>query len=341
MPYTQYGKLPRGYPLIHGHAAAVLDTAWNPFNDNILATGSDDTYIKIWNIPDGGLTESLKEPLQVLSGHSKPVSLLQWNPVASNVLASVGKEPSVRIWDVEKGAANVVLTGFEGLIQDISWNYNGTLLATSDKSKVARIYDARTGEIVHEWKPHTGGKPSKVVFLGDSSRVVTVGFTAQAKREFKIWDLSVDKEKPLTTHELDQSAGAMIPFYDDDTKILYITGKVRPLNVQFLHKYLCSFLSTLPLHFIYSSPLHRLFTKLLSLLQGDGHIRYFELVDEAPYYFFLQEHRTNISAKGADFLPKRACNAMKCEVRIVLLHLFTTASVLTFPCPLLCRLLVC
>lgn len=226
IPYTNYGKVPRGYPLIHGHAAAVLDTAWNPFNDNILATGSDDTYIKIWSIPDGGLTESLKEPLQVLSGHSKPVSLLQWNPVASNVLASVGKEPSVRIWDVEKGTANVVLTGFEGLVQDISWNHNGTLLSTSDKSKVARIYDARTGEVVHEWRPHSGGKPSKVVFLGESNRILTVGFTAQAKREFKIWDLSVDTEKPLTTHELDQSAGALLPYYDDDTKILYITGKV-------------------------------------------------------------------------------------------------------------------
>lgn len=35
--------------------------AWSPFNDNILATGSDDTTVKLWTIPDGGLTEPLKE----------------------------------------------------------------------------------------------------------------------------------------------------------------------------------------------------------------------------------------------------------------------------------------
>lgn len=47
LPYSAVGKLPRGYPLINGHSAAVLDTAWNPFNDNILATGSDDATVRV------------------------------------------------------------------------------------------------------------------------------------------------------------------------------------------------------------------------------------------------------------------------------------------------------
>ena len=68
IPYSLVGKLPRGYPTINGHSAAVYDTAWNPFNENMLATGSDDTTIKLWHIPDGGLTESLKDPLTTLSG---------------------------------------------------------------------------------------------------------------------------------------------------------------------------------------------------------------------------------------------------------------------------------
>ena len=32
-------------------------------------------------------------------------------------------------------------------------------------------------------------------------------------------------------------------------------------------------------------------------MQGDGNIRYFELVDEEPYVYFLTEHRTNVSTK--------------------------------------------
>lgn len=46
LPYSAVGKLPRGAPLINGHSGAVFDTAWNPFNDNMLATGSDDASVR-------------------------------------------------------------------------------------------------------------------------------------------------------------------------------------------------------------------------------------------------------------------------------------------------------
>ena len=181
--------------------------------------------IKLWTIPDGGLTESMKEPTATLTGHTKPVTLLQWNPVADGVLASVGKEPSVRVWDTAKGLATVTLSGFEGLVQDFAWNASGSQLVTSDKNKSAKIFDVRSGSVVTEWKPHAGGKPFKVLFCGDTDMMVTAGFTAQAKREFKLWSIKAGFEAPLTTVDLDQSSGALMPFYDEDTRMLYLTGK--------------------------------------------------------------------------------------------------------------------
>lgn len=58
--------------MINGHQGAVLDTAWNPFNEHQLATGSDDATVKIWDIPAEGLTDHIKESVQTLTGHSKP-----------------------------------------------------------------------------------------------------------------------------------------------------------------------------------------------------------------------------------------------------------------------------
>jgi len=271
LPYSATGKLPRGYPLVNGHSAPVYDMAWCPFNDNLLATGSDDATCKIWSIPDGGLTETIKEPVQTLAGHGKPVSLLSWHPTASNVIATVGKEPTVKIWDVEKASANITISGFEGLVQDFAFNSNGSLLATSDKGKSAKIHDPRSQTVVSEWKPHGGGKPFRLVWLGSSGNIATVGFTAQSKREVRVWDPR-DLSKSLGVQELDQAAGVIMPFYDEDTRMLYLTGK------------------------------------------GDGNIRYFEIVDSDPFIYFLAEHRTNVSTKGADMLPKRGLNAMRCEV---------------------------
>jgi coronin-1B/1C/6 len=87
----------------------------------------------------------------------------------------------------------------------------------------------------------------------------------------KLWDAK-NLAAPLTTIEIDQAAGVMMPFYDEDVKMLYLTGK------------------------------------------GDGNVRYYELTDEAPFLFALAEHRTNVSTKGADFLPKRALAPLRCEV---------------------------
>lgn len=227
LPYSAVGKLPTGAPTINGHSAAVYDTAWNPFNDNMLATASDDTTVKIWSIPDGGLKEPMRDPLVTLNGHGKPVSLLQWHPTANNVLASAAKEPSVKIWDVEKGAAKLTLEGFGGLVQDMAWSVDGSRLITSTKDKLAKVWDPRAGAVVTEWMPHEGGKAFKTLFLGESGRILTVGFTKQSKREFKVWDVAKSTAKPMATFELDQASGVMVPFYDDDTKMLYLTGKVR------------------------------------------------------------------------------------------------------------------
>jgi coronin-1B/1C/6 len=55
-------------------------------------------------------------------------------------------------------------------------------------------------------------------------KIVTVGFNKQSQRQFKIWDpRNVSSE--LKKVDIDQAAGAIMPFYDPDTCILYLAGK--------------------------------------------------------------------------------------------------------------------
>lgn len=39
------GKLPDHLPLFNGHAGAVLDTDFHPFNDHIIASASEDCKV--------------------------------------------------------------------------------------------------------------------------------------------------------------------------------------------------------------------------------------------------------------------------------------------------------
>ena len=77
IPLEEKGKLPEQLPLFRGHTAAVLDTDWSPFNDDIIASGSDDGKVFLWEVPDGfTLFTDAEEPADVnpvgkLSGHSR------------------------------------------------------------------------------------------------------------------------------------------------------------------------------------------------------------------------------------------------------------------------------
>ncbi|KAI9249892.1 hypothetical protein BY458DRAFT_483050 [Sporodiniella umbellata] len=225
IPVSQVGKLPENYPLYRGHKAAVLDTDFNPFNDYVIASGSEDTKIMIWSIPEE-YSEDLLEvsPLLTLSGHERKVGQVLFHPTADNVLASASTDLTIKLWDVEKGIERQTITGHTDIIQDMSWNYNGSLLATTCRDKRLRIFDVRANSVVQEGPGHQGIKGSRVVWLGNLDRIATTGFSKMSDRQLNVWNTN-DLSKPLKSEFLDTSSGVNMPFYDTDTKMLFVAGK--------------------------------------------------------------------------------------------------------------------
>jgi len=48
--------------------------------------------------------------------------------------------------------------------------------------------------------------------------------------------------------------------------------------------------------------------------KGDGNIRYYEVVDEAPYVHYLTEFKSNTPQRGLCMVPKRCMNVNDCEI---------------------------
>lgn len=147
IPLSTTGKLGDVF-LFNGHSGPVLDVAFSPFDDSILATASEDTTVKIWQIPDGGLTQNVDTPAQVLRGHGRKCGSVNFNPVANNVLATSSIDFKVKIWDIEKGSELFNVDGHAGIIQSVDWNYNGSLITTFCKDKKLRVIDPRSSSIV-------------------------------------------------------------------------------------------------------------------------------------------------------------------------------------------------
>ena len=123
---------------VTGHAGPVLDVKWAPHNDNLVASASEDCRVRVWFVPDGGLTQDLTESLvssrdgllvcvtavvQVtLTGHRRRVGLLEWHPTAENVLASAGYDHLLIVWDAGRGVPLNIIECHTDTIFSMSFN---------------------------------------------------------------------------------------------------------------------------------------------------------------------------------------------------------------------------
>lgn len=117
-----------------------------------------------------------------------------------------------------------IITCHQDVIYSMSFNRDGSLLATTCKDKKLRIIEPRSGQVVREGTCHVGSKSSKVVYLAGTGRLFTTGFSRQSDRQYAVWSQD-DLSNPLRIEMIDSSSGILIPFYDPDTRMVYLAGK--------------------------------------------------------------------------------------------------------------------
>lgn len=218
------GRKPKNMPLIHAHTDTINDLAFSPFHDHLLATGSQDSAVKIWSIPEDGLKESLTNPEATFSHKQRKVENVGFHPNADCLLYSTAAT-SITLWDLLEQKEIFTNNDHEDIIQSLSFKGDGSVFATNSKDKMVRIFDPRSNvPISHCENSHQNIKDSRVVWLGDQTRVLTTGFDSNRLRQVIIRDIR-NFSTPEKTLELEQSTGILIPLYDPDTNMLFLAGK--------------------------------------------------------------------------------------------------------------------
>ncbi|OMJ18461.1 Coronin-like protein crn1 [Smittium culicis] len=236
VPLSQSGRLDVRHPLFTGHSGQVLDTDFSPFNNDIIASGAEDGNVMVWKINEADLAvdrddsdENIEplcfnQPLLTLRGHEKKVGFVKFHKSAENVLASAGADQTVRLWDVEYGTEKSSVSDFNDTILSFDFNYDGSLIACPSRDKTLRIIDPREGKIVNSGNSHLGIKGSRVVWLGNTGKLITTGFNRMSHREVCVWD-PANLSSPTITLDIDTSSGVLMPFYDEGSNMLYLAGK--------------------------------------------------------------------------------------------------------------------
>lgn len=219
---NETGRLNHDAPKVNVHKAKVLDFAFSPFMDNMIATGSEDGYAKISIVPED-FTSDVNDAAATLEGHQKKLCLVQFHPTASNILASCSFDNTFKIWDIEKQAEAFNLE-FPDLIQSFQFREDGGLIAAACKDKMVKLFDPRTSKVAADVAGFQGSKASQIVWLDNHGKIATIGFSKTSMRQYSLWDPK-NMNEPISTTDLDQSAGTLIAHYDRDCSILYLGGK--------------------------------------------------------------------------------------------------------------------
>jgi len=83
----------------NAHSDAINSVSWHPSVDYLLATGSADKTIAIWDL------RNLSIKLHSCENHRDVVSQVEWHPKKKAMLASSGYDRRVCFWDLNKCGA--------------------------------------------------------------------------------------------------------------------------------------------------------------------------------------------------------------------------------------------
>ena len=165
--------------IFKGHANGVMCLQ---FDDNILATGSYDSTIKIWDIETG-------EELRTLEGHTSGIRCLQFD---DSKLISGSLDHTVRIWNWRTGDLLKTYTGHTNGI--IGLHFDGTLLASASSDTAIKIWNFGADKSTYFLRGHTDWV--NAVRVDSASRTV---FSASDDCTAKLWDL--DSRSCIKTFE--------------------------------------------------------------------------------------------------------------------------------------------
>jgi hypothetical protein len=213
-------------PQLRGHTGPVVDVKFSPFRSNLLATASDDSTVRLWEIPQGGLTEHITAELQRYTGHARKVGLLSYNPTVAEVIASAGFDNTVQVWNICNGE-NYCKFSVGDVPLSLDWNHNGSLVGFTTKEKLAYIADPRQNKVAITVKGHDSSKSQKMLFI-NNEYFFTCGFNRSNERQIKLFDMRALGEggsDPVQVIPVDAQAGIMLPFYDADTGLIYVPGR--------------------------------------------------------------------------------------------------------------------
>ena len=123
-----------------GHGGLVNSITFSP-DGRLLASGSSDKTIKLWEVSTGRLLKTLK-------GHVEDVNSVAFSP-DGRLLAGGGDDSVIKLWEVSTGKLMYTFKGSWNGVLSIAFSPDGKYLASGSRDGILRIWRVSTGKLLY------------------------------------------------------------------------------------------------------------------------------------------------------------------------------------------------
>jgi COMPASS component SWD3 len=184
-----------------GHANSINCLAISP-NGEMLASGSEDNTIRLWNLETG-------ECLATLSGHEAGVKSVAITS-DGQLLVSGSADNTIKLWQLPENASEPIcpdpiytLTGHTDWVKCLAITPDGQTLASGSQDKTIKLWQLETGELKSTLVGHWG-EVNSIAISSDGQRLTSCSWD----ETIQLWHLGTEKQ----LHSLSGHQGAIACF---------------------------------------------------------------------------------------------------------------------------------
>jgi len=318
-------------------------SAW----DSNKVTASSKFIACIWDAAGGGAfcvldikkTGKLGQ-FPLVTGHSGEVLDIEFSPFHDDIVASCSEDGYCKLWKIPEGGLtepmnNAVqsLSGHRRKVGTLNFNpIANNVIATTSTDYSVKVWDVEKGSAIFDIPGHTD-------IIQSSSWDYTGQLYSTASKDKKIRVL--DPRANAIVQEVEAHVGVKgmrVLFLGSQEKLFSmgfsktserqfslweprkLTEPIRTENIDTASGILMPF---------YDNDCNVLYLAG----KGDGNIRYYELVDENPYVYFLTEFKSATPQRGMGWTPKLGMDLQSCEIARLLKLTATAVEPISFAVP--------
>src|SRR5262249_8740649 len=157
---------------------------------HLVAAGSDDQTIKVWNTTNG------REEITI---HTSAAHLLAFSPDGLRLASARGQSRGIgtrelRVWDVKSGKKPFGLRGHCGGIWSLAFSADGTRLASVSDDRTLKVWDVTAA-------------PESRALHGHEAEVLSVAFSPDGRYLGSACDFNFNFVQGMTVHVHEVATG--------------------------------------------------------------------------------------------------------------------------------------